>query len=150
MKKIIDGASYDTTKAEQLGKASHSNSLDFYHWTETLYRSKSGKYFLHGEGGPKSRYSESTGQNNWSGGEKILPTSRKSAMEWAEEHLSGEEYAEIFGDPEEGFEVISVRLNATTLSRLRAWCEGKNRSMTSIIEELLNGFTAVNAPEDVK
>ena len=120
MKKIIEGATYDTDKAEQLGSDSFSNSRDFHHWEETLYRSKSGRYFLYGEGGPMSRYARTVGQNEWSGGEQIMPMDRKAAMAWAEEHLTGDQYTAIFGDPEEGWENINVRLTAAAVSKLRS------------------------------
>jgi len=133
MKRIIDGASYDTDKAEKLGEDSYSNRRDFNFWEEALYRSRSGRYFLHGEGGPMSRYSVTTGQNEWSGGEKIIPLDRKTAMAWAEEHLTVQQYTSIFGDPEEGWENINIRLSTATLSKLRASAEENKTTMTAII-----------------
>ena len=101
MKKVVNKTLCDTETAKFLGKTSYSNSRDFHHWSEELYITKSGKFFLYGEGGPMSRYAKTVGQNEWSGGEEIQLLDRDAAMEWAEEHLSGDEYLVIFGDPEE-------------------------------------------------
>jgi len=52
MKKIIKGSLYNTDTAKFLGciepAGQNTNDLNFFR--ETLYRTKSGKYFLHGEG----------------------------------------------------------------------------------------------------
>ena len=101
MKKVIGGKRYDTETAKEMGYDYYGTPRDFNHWTETLYRKRTGEYFLHGEGGPNSKYSQSIGQNEWSGGEQIQPLSVESAQKWAEEHLSGEEYEQIFGEIEE-------------------------------------------------
>lgn len=115
MKKVISGALYDTETAKLLGKDSYSNSRDFRHWVETLYRTKSGKYFLHGEGGAMTKYAVCVGQNEWSGGEKIIPLDLDSAQKWAEEHLDGDEYIRAFGEPEER---TTVMISAATKARL--------------------------------
>ena len=101
MKKIIKGKRYDTDKAKELGSDSYSNPRDFNYWSETLYQKNSGEFFLYGEGGPMSRYAVSISQNGLSGGEKIIPLSVESAQKWAEEHLSADEYEEIFGEVQE-------------------------------------------------
>ena len=115
MKKVISGALYDTETAKLLGKDSYSNPGDFQYWVETLYRTKSGKYFLHGEGGAMTKYAVSVGQNEWSGGEKIIPLDLDSAQKWAEEHLDGDEYIRAFGEPEER---TTVMISAATKARL--------------------------------
>jgi hypothetical protein len=102
MKKIINGKRYDTDTATLIGSARYSYPGDFEYWTEELYRKKTGEFFLYGEGGAMSRYSRSTGQNEWSGGEEIRPLSLKEAQEWAEKYLDADEYEEVFGRIEEG------------------------------------------------
>lgn len=101
MKKVINGKLYNTESAKRLGYASYSHPGDFCFWEETLYLTKSGNYFIHGEGGPMSKYAKSIGQNEWSGGEHIEPVNEAAAKEWAEEHLDGNEYLSIFPDTEE-------------------------------------------------
>ena len=118
MKKIIQGVLCDTSTAKFLGEASYLSDRDFAHWSEELYRTKSGKYFLYGEGGPASRYAVTVGQNEWSGGEKIQLLSRETAMKWAEEYLDGDEYIAAFGDPEEAEKAMSVILPLKTRERL--------------------------------
>lgn len=102
MKKIIDGKMYNTETAKALGTA-HSNAPanSYEYWEETLFQKKNGEYFLHGHGGPMSRYAEYADMNNWSGGEKITPLTETEAMKWAERYLPAEEYCDIFGEPEE-------------------------------------------------
>ena len=64
MKKVINGALYDTSTAKLLGEDSYSNPGDFQHWVETLYRTKSGKYFLHGKGGAMTKYGYASRRTN--------------------------------------------------------------------------------------
>ena len=98
MKKIINNKAYDTETAKELG--SWSNIADygnFSQFSETLYRKKTGEFFLYGEGGPMTKYAAAEGSNSWRGGSRIMPLSFQEAREWAEEHLDGDEYEAIFG-----------------------------------------------------
>lgn len=101
MKKIIHGKLYDTDTARLCGSDSYSNPGDFSHWSEELYRKRTGEFFLHGAGGPLPRYSRKCGQNETCGGEEIIPMEESDAREWAEEHLTADEYIEVFGEVEE-------------------------------------------------
>jgi hypothetical protein len=88
-RKIVRGKRYDTEKSTEIGSASGGGAVgDFSYWEATLYRApRSGAYFLAGEGGPMTRFAQSIGQNQWSGGEDIIPMTRQEAFDWAQEHL---------------------------------------------------------------
>jgi hypothetical protein len=101
MKKIINGKKYDTDTAKILGSAGYSHPGEFNHWKETLYIKKTGEFFLHGIGGPMSKYAHRIGPDEWSGGEEIHPLSPEEARKWIEKNLDVEEYEEIFGEVEE-------------------------------------------------
>ena len=102
MIKIINGKKYDTSTAKNVGEWSNGYyANDFNYCKETLYLKKTGEFFLFGDGGAMSKYSESCGTNNWCGSCEIIPFTEDEAKEWAEEHLTGEKYIEIFGDVEE-------------------------------------------------
>ncbi|MEG1758769.1 MAG: hypothetical protein RR235_10060, partial [Oscillospiraceae bacterium] len=97
MTKIINGSKYSTETARCV--AEWDNGVyggNFARCSESLYRTKSGKYFIHGDGGPMSRYAVHHG-NDTSGGEAIIPMSEAQARTWAEEHVDGETYELIFG-----------------------------------------------------
>lgn len=98
MKKIINGKKYDTDTAECVGYWSNGYS-GFQRAEERLFRKKTGEFFLHGEGGAMTIYSESYG-NEISGGNEIIPLSEEEAREWAERNLDVEEYEAIFGEVE--------------------------------------------------
>lgn len=141
MKKIINGKLYDTTTAKELGSWSNAgNWRDFSHMEETLYRKRTGEFFLHGEGGPMTKYAESAGQNSWTGGERIIPLSAAKAMEWAEEKLDADDYAEIFGLPSEddGDVALFVRIPATLDAKLRATAADLGMSLTAYVTDLLD------------
>ena len=137
MKKVIKGSLYDTDTAKKLGNFSYGNPRDFSHFRETLYRTRSGKYFIHGEGGPMSKYAVSTGQNEWSGGEHIEPVSIDTAREWAEKYLNADEYAEIFGEPGEaadGKEFISASIRPETRQKIDRLRSETGKSIGEIID----------------
>lgn len=117
MTKIINGAKYSTETARCV--ASWDNGVpcsDFRHCSEDLYRTKSGKYFLHGDGGPMSRYAEQHG-NDTSGGERIMPMSEDQARTWAEDHVDGDTYELIFGVISEGDELLPINVQITPAAR---------------------------------
>lgn len=102
MKQIINGKKYNTETAKEMGCWSNNYSYgDFNYCEESLYRKKTGEYFLYGVGGAMSKYSQSCGQNTWSGGSEIMPMTESEARDWAEKHLTADEYEEIFGKVEE-------------------------------------------------
>jgi len=103
MKKVVDGLKYDTGKAELIGEYDNvgdgaSSTTDFKHYELGIYRTKSGRYFLAGEGGPMSMFAHSIDQNSWSGGSDIIPLSKEEAYEYAEKYFDEETISEYFGD----------------------------------------------------
>ena len=143
MKKIIKGKLYDTETAKELGW--YENIADvgnFSHFSETLYRKKTGEFFIHGVGGPSTKYSRRVEQNCWSSGEQIIPLTVKAAQEWAEEHLDAEEYEKIFGAVGEDEEDVLITFKApATLDRKlgdKATELGTSKSdlLRSLIEKL--------------
>jgi hypothetical protein len=98
-KKIINGKLYNTETATLVGEwCNNYPTNDFNYCDESLYRKRTGEYFLYGEGGPLSKYRESCGNNSWGSGEEITPLSAQEVMQWAEEHLSVNKYIEEFGE----------------------------------------------------
>ena len=99
MRKIIGGKVYDTNTAEQIGSDYYSNFGDFQYWCEELYHTKKGNWFLYGEGGAKSKYARSVGQNEVGGGNDITPLTKTEALAWLETHTpDSDAIAEYFSD----------------------------------------------------
>lgn len=141
MKKIINGKQYNTETAERLGEYEPSPyRSDFHYFCETLYRKKTGGFFLHGKGGPASKYSKSCGQNEWCGSETIIPMTYDDAREWAEEHLDGDEYIRIFGEPDESGEkkTVGFILTDNAIAKLKQEASKRGITQSALIEELIN------------
>ena len=93
MKAIIDSKRYNTATAEEVGSYDYGHypgSGDFSHWSATLYRTKSGAFFLHGEGGALTRFATHCADGGSCGGEKIIPLDTESALQWAENFLDAD------------------------------------------------------------
>jgi len=136
MKKIINGKLYDTDTAKLISRSYHGEGpRDFRHYSEELYRKRTGEYFLYGEGGPMSRYAESCGQNSWSGGEKLIPLDYKAATEWAEENMDADDYQAEFGPVSEEGErvVLSISLDAALADRIRKEAKEKGMTVSALI-----------------
>ena len=140
MKKIIRGKRYDTEKATQCGEYEYSYKTDFRWVHETLYRKRTGEYFLHGEGGPLSKYAKSIGQGKWSGGETIIPLTIDAAKEWAERYLDGDEYEKIFGDAsDEGPEkhIMSLSVDEATYQTIKDMAAEWGCSMSAVVTSIV-------------
>jgi hypothetical protein len=98
MKRVIDGKVYNTKTAECIGdwdNGCYGNDLDACE--ESLYKTKKGQFFVAGSGGPRSKYSQSSGSNSWSGGEGMALLSEAEALAWCEDHdIDADVIAECF------------------------------------------------------
>lgn len=142
MKKIIKNKLYDTDTAQFLGEyAPNPDQSNFSYFAETLYRKKTGEFFLYGEGNAASKYSRSCGQNERCGGEKIVPLTYVEAQAWAEEHLDGEDYIAIFGDPEEdngSVAALNIRISAAKMQKLRQAAGKQGVSLVDLVESMID------------
>ena len=139
MKKTICGKRYDTNTAKEIGCYGYSNRGDFAFWEETLFQKRTGEFFLHGVGGPASKYAETTGQNQWSGGEKIIPLDFENARKWAEKHMEADDYESTFGPVEEDDSKRSVSLSLpnTAVETLKRLAAESGKSQSEIVTEMI-------------
>lgn len=140
MMKIIKGKKYDTNTA--LKVAEWDNGLgksDHHAIFETLYKKRTGEFFLYGEGGGLTGYIEKVG-NLFTWGEKIIPLTVDAAKAWVESHLDGEEYEKIFDcvDEMDGKKVISLSLSIANIEKLKAVSLEKGLSMSALIDKLID------------
>lgn len=139
MKKVINGALYNTETARFIG-AWEPNGYDhsnFSYFCESLYRTKSGKYFIHGEGHAMSPYGV-WHENSGGWGEEIRPMSPAAAREWAEKHLDADTYAAEFGEPEEaadGREILNVSIPAEIKRKLDRLKSETGKTLSQLITE---------------
>lgn len=138
MNKVINGKRYDTETAELVGE--YANTYNYSDWSykcEELYRKKTGEFFLYGEGGPRSEYAVSSGNNGWSGSSKIMPLTVEEAKAWAEEYLNADDYEKYFELEEEGNIAFSLLIPENLYNKLKDKSERNNKSMKDIIVEAL-------------
>lgn len=142
MKKIINGKKYDTATAEKLGFFNNNADQRLAYVEETLYRKRTGEFFLYGEGGPMSRYAETIGANEWSGGSRIMPMTWDDARKWAEEHLSADDYEGIFGKvaEDDSKTVMSVRISAAALEKAKREASKSGSTLSALVEAAIAAY----------
>lgn len=140
MKKIINGKMYSTETAKQLAHVSSDlPGNDFNYWSERLFRTKSGNYFICGEGGARSHYGEWNG-NTGSYGEQIRPYTEDEAREWAERNLDGDQYETIFGTLNDDTAVVSAAIPQSVKDAVDDYCKQHDTTITAVI---LSGIKSV-------
>ena len=144
MKKIIGGKLYDTETAREVGEWDNGLSGgDFGLEVETLYRKRTGEYFLHGWGGAASRYAKQVGTSTWGAGAEIRPLTYEQAREWAERKLDADAYQEEFGPAPEG-DGEAVHLHATISEAARRALDAEaartGETRSAIVDRLLRGL----------
>ena len=104
MRIIRHKGAWDTATAEKLAVWSNGFGVgDLRTCSEALYRTGNGSHFIHGQGGPMTRWARSVGDGT-RGGEGVLICGAdcETAEEWAEARLAAAEYERIFGPVEAG------------------------------------------------
>ena len=139
MIKIINGRKYSTETAVSIGGVASSLESNLYRVTETLYRKKSGEYFLHGQGGPMTQYATPESGGNWSGVEAISPMTYIEAKAWAEEHLTAEEFETTFGvvTDDESTVALNTNLSAAANDKLRRMASTDGISIKMLLERMI-------------
>lgn len=142
MKRIINKKLYDTETARNIGAWDNGIYGSFESVSETLYRKKTGEFFLYGEGGPMTKYARSAGNNSWSGGEEIIPLTVEAAREWAEKHLTADEYMREFEVEQDSTDkkLATFYLTERTLDRIALAAQEQGISKGALIERLVNDF----------
>lgn len=137
MKKVVQGVLCDTDTAKMLGEYEHDCKSSFHWYVERLYRTKSGKYFLHGEGHAASPYAKKVAQSEWAPGEAIKLLPPEAARQWAEDHLDAAEYISAFGEPEE---MSSVLIAEETKEKLVNLKRKTGKDIDRLIAEAVGRF----------
>lgn len=97
MKRIVNGKRYDTDKADLVAEASHGTPGDFSFYEESLYHTRRGAWFVYGEGGPSSPYSQQVGSGSRGAGSAVVPLEDTEAMRWLEKEGYTSDLEEWFG-----------------------------------------------------
>lgn len=142
MKKIINNHVYDTSGKEPLGISSSCMDDRLHYCEESLYRTRSGRYFLLGQGGAGSRYAMMVESDRWTEGERIIPMTLEEAKSWAENHLSGEAYESIFGPVSEDEDRMQLNLSvsAATSDAIHKAASARGISMGQLLDEMAKGL----------
>lgn len=143
MKKIIRNKKYDTDTAKLVAEWEHDYPSDFTYFCETLYKKRTGEYFLYGKGNAASKYAQSAGDNRWASGSTIIPLTYESARQWAEDHMDADDYEREFGVVDEGGDgdvMISIRVTPAAKAALDRASAQTGRSKGDILSELLSAL----------
>jgi hypothetical protein len=98
MIRIVNGKRYNTETAELLcniSRGGYSRS-DFAYDDTDLYVTKNGNFFIAGEGGARSRWAQSYGQNGSQGGSGLRPIDKNDARNLLEQYGEPEQVEALF------------------------------------------------------
>ena len=139
MKKIINGKVYDTDTAHSICAWDNGMYGDFDYIEETLYRKRTGEFFILGVGGARTKYATASDNNHWSGGSKIIPITWEAAREWAEERMDADGYEAIFGPvvEDDSRTVVTMSLSVGTLEKAKRSAAQAGMSLSAYIESLI-------------
>ena len=132
MAKIIKGKRYNTGSAIAVGYWYSKFPNDCY--TETLYRKKTGEYFLHRTGNNLGYTADGASCH----GELIIPLSNEVARQWAKEKISADGYEMEFGDkPSDSISHLSFRVSHTEAEKLKQYALKHNKSQLTVVRDYI-------------
>lgn len=144
MKKVINGRKYDTDTAREIAYWNNGRSdRDFSLIEKTLYRKKTGEFFLYIYGGPETEYgSEEPSGQSWTGGSRIEPISYDTGIKFAEENMSADKFEKEFGEVSEGGEeqMVHSRISLALYNKLKAKMAKEHKKQNEIISAALEKY----------
>lgn len=101
LKKIINGKLYNPDTAKRIfGWDNGYYNSDLKYESETIFRKRTGEFFVYASGGAMTQYSRSEGNTTY-GSETIKPLSLEQAKIWLEKKADADTYTRVFGPVEE-------------------------------------------------
>lgn len=149
MNKVIRGKRYNTETAKLVGtwEANEPENSDFWE-KEELYQKRSGEFFLIGQGGAQTQYARFSMGGESKPGIELRPIEPEEASDWAEEHLTADEYEALFGPvAEDGSRGrITLTLLNSTIDTVRREAQRRKMNFNEYLEKLI----AQQMKEDLK
>ena len=97
MQWTIDGKEYDTDTAKYIGRFRNTPYWnDAHFFEETLFRTKTGEFFLYGHGGTQSKYAYISPGGRRNPAQRIIPLTDEKAKEWMQQHGYVEKCVTLF------------------------------------------------------
>ena len=104
MERIINFKKYSTDESKSKCVAYWDNGqcgTDFRYYSEDLYRTHKGAWFLRKEGGPMSVMAVSVGNNGTGGSSTLVALTEEEVREWLIERQQIDILEEMFGEVED-------------------------------------------------
>jgi len=98
IKSIIDGRRYNSDTSTKIAEYSWGYRSDFHYYSEELYRTPKGAWWMYGDGGAASKYSRADEGGGSSGGERVFTLTATEVREWLEQHDRCDALESHFGD----------------------------------------------------
>jgi hypothetical protein len=138
VRRSIDSRMYDTSQAETIAKYVCEKPGEPYYREETLYRAKTGEYFLGGIGGEHSYYAQLVG-DKYIPGEDIIALRVGEARRWLEDQGYTEIIERIFGTIStlDYTTAVSVHLTDEIMGRAERAAAKSATSVEQWIEQLI-------------
>lgn len=140
MNKVIRGKRYNTETAKLVGtwEANEPENSDFWE-KEELYQKRSGEFFLTARAALKRSMRAFPWAAKASPGVELRPIEPEEASDWAEEHLTADEYEALFGPvAEDGSRGrITLTLLNSTIDTVRREAQRRKMNFNEYLEKLI-------------
>ena len=145
MKKRIRGLEYNTDTAKKIAEYGSDYGIsDNRYYEETLYRKRTGEFFIYGTGNAGSKYAEwLPDYHSYTSGEAIKPLTFDEAKEWYVKLLNDgmgdeKEYKGLF-EPKDSPERVSLTLSVSKRAKkgLLDLATKQGKSQSEIIEKMI-------------
>lgn len=141
MKKVINNKVYDTRTATLIKQADHPNITNGEgSCKQSLYRKKTGDYFLFIDGARTDAFHNLGIGNNLHDRERhIYPLTYEQARTWAETEMTADEWLAIFEPVEDdSLTALNLTLSASAVSKFRLAAQRQQISQRELMERLIS------------
>lgn len=130
MLKIFDGRRYNTESARLIRKKSNNSAEMVSRWEETLYRTKTGLWFLHCEGGAKTIYAAPC----------IRPINEDAAVLWLTDNFGHDAAQDVLCTVYGKSIPVTVLIPQILVQKIEKKREETGKSRTDVILDALQEY----------